>query len=86
MREGGDQWVVVTAPSSFEAVKAALDGRGFRPAQAEITLEPSTTVPLAGDAAEAMLKLAEALEDLDDIQAVYANYDIPDDVMQRLAG
>jgi YebC/PmpR family DNA-binding regulatory protein len=86
VREGGDQWVVVTAPSSFEAVKLALDGRGFRPAQAEITLEPSTTVPLAGDAAEAMLKLAEALEDLDDIQAVYANYDIPDDVMQRLAG
>ena len=86
VREGGDQWVVVTAPGALEAVKAALDGRGFRPAHAEVTLEPSTTVPLAGADAEAMLKLAEALEDLDDIQAVYANFDIPDDVMQRLAG
>jgi YebC/PmpR family DNA-binding regulatory protein len=86
VREGGDQWVVVTAPAAFEAVKSALDARGFRAAQAEITLEPSTTVPLAGTDAEAMLKLAETLEDLDDIQAVYANYDIPDEVMQRLAG
>jgi YebC/PmpR family DNA-binding regulatory protein len=86
VREGGDQWVVVTAPAAFEAVKTALDARGFRSAQAEITLEPSTTVPLAGADAEAMLKLAETLEDLDDIQAVYANYDIPDEVMQRLAG
>src|SRR5512134_1457273 len=82
----GDQWVVVVAPGAFEGVKAALEGRGFRAAQAEITLEPSTTVPLAGTDAEAMLKLAETLEDLDDIQAVYANYDIPDEVMQRLAG
>jgi YebC/PmpR family DNA-binding regulatory protein len=82
----GDPLVVVTAPASFEAVKAALEARGFRAAQAEITLEPSTTVPLAGTDAEVMLKLAEALEDLDDVQAVYANYDIPDDVIERLAG
>jgi YebC/PmpR family DNA-binding regulatory protein len=86
VREGVDQSVVVTAPGAFEAVKGALEKRGFRTSQAEITLEPSTTVALAGADAEAMLKLAEALEDLDDIQAVYANYDIPDEVMQRLAG
>ena len=85
VREGADQWVVVTAPPVFEAVKGALEQRGFRAAHAELTLEPSTTVPLAGADAEAMLKLAEALEDLDDIQAVYANFDIPDEVMQRLA-
>jgi len=86
VREGADQWVVVAAPAAFEAVKSALEQRGFRAAQAELTLEPSTTVPLAGAEAEAMLKLAEALEDLDDVQAVYANFDIPDEVMQRLAG
>jgi YebC/PmpR family DNA-binding regulatory protein len=86
VREGGDAFVVVTAPTAFETIKAALEARGFRAAQAEITLEPSTTVALAGADAEAMLKLAEALEDLDDIQAVYANYDIPDDVIERLAG
>jgi YebC/PmpR family DNA-binding regulatory protein len=86
VREGADQWMVVTAPAAFEAVKSALEQRGFRAAQAELTLEPSTTVALAGGEAEAMLKLAEALEDLDDVQAVYANFDIPDEVMQRLAG
>jgi YebC/PmpR family DNA-binding regulatory protein len=85
VRDDGDPIVVVTAPNALESVKAALEGRGFRSTSAEVTMEPSTTVPLAGEQAEAMLKLTEALEDLDDVQAVYANYDIPDDVMQRLA-
>ena len=85
VRDDGDPVVVVTAPNALEAVKAALEGRGFRAASAEVTMEPSTTVPLAGEQAEAMLKLSEALEDLDDVQAVYANFDIPDEVMQRLA-
>jgi YebC/PmpR family DNA-binding regulatory protein len=85
VRDDGDPIVVVTAPNAVEAVKAALEGRGFRAASAEVTMEPSTTVPLAGEQAEAMLKLSEALEDLDDVQAVYANFDIPDEVMQRLA-
>jgi YebC/PmpR family DNA-binding regulatory protein len=85
VRDDGDPIVVVTAPNALEAVKAALEGRGFRAASAEVTMEPSTTVPLAGEQAEAMLKLSEALEDLDDVQAVYANFDIPDEVMQRLA-
>ncbi len=85
VREDADPVTVVTAPAAFESVKAALEGRGFHAASAEVTLEPSTTVPLAEAAAEAMLKLSESLEDLDDIQAVYANFDIPDEVMQRLA-
>jgi YebC/PmpR family DNA-binding regulatory protein len=85
VRDDGDPLVVVTAPNLLEAVKSALEERGFSAASAEVTMEPSTTVPLAGDDAEAMLKLSEALEDLDDVQAVYANFDIPDDVMQRLA-
>jgi YebC/PmpR family DNA-binding regulatory protein len=85
VRDDGDPLVVVTVPNALEAVKAALEAAGFRPASAEVTMEPSTTVPLAGEQAEAMLRLTEALEDLDDVQAVFANYDIPDDVMQRLA-
>jgi YebC/PmpR family DNA-binding regulatory protein len=85
VRDDGDPVVVVTAPGALEAVKTALEGGGFRSASAEVTMEASTTVPLSGEQAEAMLKLTEALEDLDDVQAVYANYDIPDDVMQRLA-
>jgi transcriptional/translational regulatory protein YebC/TACO1 len=66
-------------------VKLALEQGGFRALSAEVTLDPLTTVSLADGEAEAMLKLSEALEDLDDIQAVYANFDIPDEVMQRLA-
>jgi transcriptional/translational regulatory protein YebC/TACO1 len=85
VREGDDLWVVVTAPTAFEAVKEALEAGGHSLEQAELTLEASTVVPLAGEEAEAMLKFAEALEDLDDVQAVHANYDIPDEVMQGLA-
>jgi YebC/PmpR family DNA-binding regulatory protein len=85
VRDEGDPVVVVTAPGVLDSVKAALEGRGFRAASGEVTMEASTTVPLQGEQAEAMLKLTESLEDLDDVQAVYANYDIPDDVMQRLA-
>ena len=56
------------------------------PAAAEISMEPSTTVALEGPAAETMLKLAEDIEDLDDVQNMYANFDISDDEMTRLAG
>jgi YebC/PmpR family DNA-binding regulatory protein len=85
VRDDGDPVTVVTAPPSFEAVKGALEKRGFTALSAEVTLEPLTTVALGDEAAEAMLKLSEALEDLDDVQAVYANFDISEEVMQRLA-
>ncbi len=83
--EGGESVDVVTAPSDFEAVKSALEGAGFTPVNAAITREPSTTVTLAGQDAETMLRLADALEDLDDIQAVHANYDISEEEMARFA-
>ncbi len=83
--EGGDVVSVVTAPSTFDGVKRAMEAAGFEAQQAEISMEPSTTVALEGKDAEAMLKLADALEDLDDIQAVYANFDIPDEVLSQLA-
>ena len=83
--EGEQVISVVTTPADFEAVKQAVTSAGFEPQHAEISMEPSTTVELAGKDAEAMLKLADALEDLDDIQAVYANYDIADEVLAELA-
>jgi YebC/PmpR family DNA-binding regulatory protein len=76
---------VVTAPNDFEAVQAALVEAGFEPANAEVTMEASTKVALTGDDAEAMLKLAEALEDLDDVQDFHANFDISDEELARLA-
>jgi YebC/PmpR family DNA-binding regulatory protein len=83
--EVADAIDVVTTPSEFEQVKQVLEERGFRPADARITREPTTTVQLEGTDAEAVLRLTDALEDLDDVQAVYANYDISDEAMAQLA-
>ncbi len=85
VREGDDQCTVVAGPGDLERVKVTLEKAGFRAATAEVTQEASTSVTLQGDEASAMLKLTDALEDLDDVQAVYANYDIPDEVMAALA-
>ncbi len=85
VNESGDTLEVVTDPASFEAVRAALAGRGWKPASAEISLEPGSTVKLAGREAESMLKLSEALEDLDDVQNVYANFDISEEAMAKFA-
>jgi YebC/PmpR family DNA-binding regulatory protein len=85
VEEGETSIEVLTSPSEFEAVREALVKTGFEPAAAEIALVPSTTVELAGDAAAGMLKLAEDLEDLDDVQNFYANFDISEDELARLA-
>ena len=82
--EADDSIDVVTVPSSFEGVKNALEAAGFAPASAAISLEASTTVALEGSDAETMLALADALEDLDDVQSVNANFDISEEEMARL--
>ena len=69
-----------------EHVKEALEAAGFTPASAELTMEPSTTVQLAGKEAEQMLRLADALEDLDDVQNFYANFDISEEELESFAG
>jgi YebC/PmpR family DNA-binding regulatory protein len=83
--EGRETLEVVTEPGGFEGVRAALAARGFTPANAEVSMEPSTTVKLEGEQAKTMLELADALDDLDDVQGVYANFDISDEEMARLA-
>jgi YebC/PmpR family DNA-binding regulatory protein len=83
--EGEGTLEVVTDPRSFESVRDALVASGFAPAHAEVTMRPTTTVKLEGQQAEATLKLVEALEDLDDVQDVYANFDIPEAEMERLS-
>ena len=84
--ESGASIEVVTAPGSLNAVVSDLAGKGFEPAESSITMEASTKVSLAGSQAESMLRVADALEDLDDVQNVYANFDISDEEMQRIAG
>jgi len=84
--EGDDQLEVVTGGAEFGAVKRGLEEKGFRPAQSAIHMRPNLVVRLAGKDAEQMLRLADALEDLDDVQNVNANFDISEDEMERVAG
>jgi len=83
--DAADTLDVTTLPSAFEAVREALAKRGFATDDAEITMQPTTTTKLEGTEAATMLRLAESLEDLDDVQNVYANFDISDDEMAKLA-
>jgi YebC/PmpR family DNA-binding regulatory protein len=77
---------VVTGPAALAAVVQALSANGFTPAESSITMEASSKVSLEGSQAETMLRVTDALEDLDDVQNVYANFDISDEEMQRIAG
>ena len=68
---------VVTAPESFQAVKDAMAGAGFVPEQAEVTLRADNDVAVSGDTAEQVRKLLDMLEDMDDVQNVYHNAELP---------
>lgn len=74
---------VLTKPEDFEKVKEALKSQNFIPVSAEVTMFPSSTVKLMGEDAQKVLKLVGALEDHDDIQSVHANFDIPDEIIER---
>ena len=82
--ETGDTLEVVTTQGDFGAVRDGLVALKFEPVHAEISMEPSTTIALEGSEAERMLRLSDALEDLDDVQNVYANFDISEEEMARL--
>jgi YebC/PmpR family DNA-binding regulatory protein len=83
--EGRESVEVVTGPGELEAVRSRLEAAGYAAGSAEVSMEPTTTVKLLGEDAEKMLRLADALDDLDDVQAVYANFDISEEEMARLA-
>ncbi|HLH67718.1 MAG TPA: YebC/PmpR family DNA-binding transcriptional regulator [Candidatus Dormibacteraeota bacterium] len=76
---------VTTEPSRFEAVRRALEEQGFTIESAEVTMQPKQTVSVSEDRAPAVLRLLEALEEEDDVQQVYANFDIPADVLERIS-
>ena len=79
------QHVIYTDPQDFEEVKRGLHEQGFEPEVAEVTMKPDTTVRVEDQQAEKVIKLLEVLEDHDDVQNVYANYDIPDEVLERVS-
>lgn len=75
---------VLTAFEDFGAVKDALDAAGFTSEAAEVSMIPSTTTELDLDTAQKVIRLVDMLEDLDDVQNVYSNADIPDDVLAQM--
>ncbi len=83
--EGQESVDVVTAAPEFASVRDALEAAGFVSAESSLTMEPSTTVELAGKDAEQMIRLADTLEDLDDVQNFFANFDISEEEMEQFA-
>ena len=77
----GDQFLVSTTPQTFHAVQDALRARRYAIESAELAMVPKNTVKVEGADAERLIKLLEALEELDDVQNVYANFDVSDEVM-----
>ena len=78
------EFEVVTAPTDFEAVKKAIDDAGLPYTLAEVTKIPKNTIKIEGKKAQQMINLMQALEDHDDVNHVYANFDIADDVMEAM--
>jgi len=84
IREDDSTFEVITAPEDFESVKMAIDAASIPYTVAEITVLPKSTTFLKGKEAEQMVKLMEALEDCDDVQKVYTNADIPDEIVNAM--
>jgi YebC/PmpR family DNA-binding regulatory protein len=83
LRDSGDQWEVVTPPEALVSVRKALENEGIGVVSAELTMLPQTGIPIGRDKAESVLRLVEALEDLEDVQAVYSNFDIPEEILAQ---
>lgn len=84
MRRVEKVFEIVTSPDEMDSVRQALEERKVPIADAEVTMVPLSTVRVEGKDAQAVLRLIEAMEEQDDVQAVYANYDIPDEVIDAL--
>lgn len=87
LKSEGDTYEVLCEPANLESVRQALDDKGISYQSADITMIPSTTVQITDEhTARQLLSLMEALEEHDDVENVYSNFDIPDDVMEKISG
>lgn len=86
MKKDGDQFMVTTSPEDFDAVKTAIEAKKIAVESAEIGMVPNTHIKLEGKQAEQMLKLFDKLEELDDVQNVWANFDIADEEIEKYQG
>ena len=85
MQEDGSNYEIFSSPESFDAVKSALESAGIATAAAEISMMPQNYVKLEGKNAQTMLKLMESLEDHEDIQNVWSNFDVDESEMNEEA-
>jgi YebC/PmpR family DNA-binding regulatory protein len=86
MQADANEFIITTSPQSFEAVKKALEDQGIFIEHAALQMVPSTTVKVTGKEAEQLLRLMESLEEHDDVQNVYANFDIDDKELASFNG
>src|ERR1700722_4800816 len=87
LSDDGDHWVVTSAPSDLMTERGALEAADLQPGSSELSMVPTTTVEVSSESeAKKVLRLIEALDDHDDVQNVYANFDIPDAVMAAYEG
>ncbi len=83
LRDDGSSWEILTPPEAFEPVRDALVAAGIQPVSAELSMIPQNYVKLTGQTAQQMVRLIEALEEHDDVQHVYANFDIDESEIQE---
>jgi len=83
MTEDGENFEIFSSPESFEAVKTALEAAGVTVSAAEISMVPQNYIKLEGKEAQTMLKLMDALEDQEDVQNVWANFDVGEAELQE---
>ncbi|MGA3137129.1 MAG: YebC/PmpR family DNA-binding transcriptional regulator [Terracidiphilus sp.] len=86
LNDEGDTWEIVTDPASYEAVAKAVKAAGIPTVMSEVTMVASTYTKLEGTAAHQMIRLLEALEECDDTQNVYSNFDMDAEQMEQAAG
>jgi YebC/PmpR family DNA-binding regulatory protein len=87
LSDDGDRWVLTCPPASLAALRSALEEAGLTVDSAELSLEPSQTVAIEDEGdAKRVLRMIEAIDDHDDVQAVHANYDIADEVLAGFYG
>src|SRR5947209_11911510 len=82
MQDDDDNWEVISTPEAFQAVRDAIKALGIEPASAAVSMIPENYVKLEGKVAQQMLKLMEALDDQDDVQHVWSNFDISEQEME----
>jgi YebC/PmpR family DNA-binding regulatory protein len=85
VREDGEQLRILSEPADLTAVREALEACGVEIESASLVTEPKSTVEVKGNEAERLLKLLDALDEQDDVDEVFANFDIPEDVLEKLA-